>query len=415
MSNNTNKLSLEPYKGVRDFYPEDMRVLNYIFGVWSKTLESYGYEQYTASILEPSELYEAKSGEEIVNEQTYSFIDRGERRVTLRPEMTPTVARMVAGRRRELPFPLRLYSIPNLFRYERPQKGRLREHFQLNADIFGLGNSYAEIELVSIAADLMKNFGITEENFEIKISSRKLINAVMSDWYELDAEGSRKLQKLIDRKSKMSHDEFTAKAREITDDAFEFLSLRHSSEGYEEAMAIPSIRDAKAELDEVIKTLHKRDITNVVFDDELIRGFDYYTGIIFEVFDKHPDNNRALFGGGRYDELLSLFGEDNVPACGFGMGDVTILEALKTYDLLPKELSLSTTDVAILCIDESAVEYAEKVAAELRAEGSNVIVNTTFKKVGDQIKYAEKLHIPQVIVIGENEVKTESYLVKDLN
>lgn len=415
MSENTNnKLSTDPYKGVRDFYPEDMRVLNYIFGVWRKTLESFGYEEYNASILEPTELYHAKSGEEIINEQTYTFTDRGGRSVTLRPEMTPTVARMVAARKRELAYPLRWYSMPNLFRYERPQKGRGREHFQLNADIFGVDSSKAEIEMIEIASSLMKNFGIRENDFEIRISSRKLINAIMADWYELDEEKSRRLQKLIDKKNKIASEEFTAQAREIAGDAFAFFSFDKDSEVYEEAMALESIRTAKEELDKVINELHGRGIRNVIFDSELIRGFDYYTGIIFEIFDRHPDNNRALFGGGRYDELLSLFGGESLPACGFGMGDMTIKDALETYGLIPEKTSYSTAALSLLCMNEEAQSYAAELAAHLRKDGVNVAVNFSGKKIGDQIKHAEKTGIPYVIVIGEDEMETGTYSIKEL-
>jgi histidyl-tRNA synthetase len=210
----------------------------------------------------------------------------------------------------------------------------------------------------------------------------------------------------------MSEEEFTVRAREITGDAFEFFSFNHTSEVYEEALALPSIRDAKYELDEVINDLKARGITNVIFDSELIRGFDYYTGIIFEVFDKHPENNRALFGGGRYDELLSLFGNEQVAAVGFGMGDVPMMETLKTYDLIPDSVKASTTDVAILCMSEEAIPFAEKVAAELRASGRNVALNASLKKIPDQIKYAEKTSIPNIIIIGEDEVASGTYTEK---
>ncbi len=414
MSEMAKKLSTEEYKGVRDFYPEDMAVQNYIFGIWRKTLESFGYSEYDASILEPTELYEAKSGEELINEQTYTFIDRGGRSVTLRPEMTPTVARMVAKRRRELAFPLRWYSIPNLFRYERPQRGRVREHFQLNADIFGAESSEAEIELVSIADTIMKNFGLNAKQFEIRLSSRKLINAIFSEWYELDEEKAKKMQKLIDKKSKMGEEEFEKKAQEITSGSFSFLNLSKHSEVRDEALAMPMIREAYDELHAVIARLHTLGIANVSYDPELIRGFDYYTGIIFEVFDTHPDNNRSLFGGGRYDGLISLFGEDNVPAAGFGMGDVTIRDVLETYSLLPENLSESETKVSLLCMNEQAISHSEKLASVLRKNNINCSVNFSLKKISDQIKHAEKSRIPYVIVIGEDEIKNEMYGLKNI-
>jgi histidyl-tRNA synthetase len=411
---NKHQLSTEPYKGVRDFYPEDYRLQDYIFNVWRKTLQSFGYEEYAASILEPTELYASKTSEEIVNEQTYTFIDRGERSVTLRPELTPTVARMIAARKRDLAYPVRWFSIPNLFRYERPQRGRLREFYQLNADIFGVEGKSADIEMIAIVSTLMKNFGIKESDFEIRVSSRRLLNAVMTEWYELDQEGSKKLQKLIDRKGKMPAEEFTAKAKEIAGDAFAFFSLDTDSEMYEEAMSLLPIKEAKEELDGIIADLEARGISNIVFDSELIRGFDYYTGTIFEVFDKHPDNNRALFGGGRYDDLLSLFGSEKVPAVGFGMGDVPIQNVLETYGLIPENVKRSTTALALLCMNEEVLSHAEKIADEVRAEGVNVAINASFKKIGDQIKYAEKTSIPYIMVIGEEEVASGSYKIKNI-
>ncbi|MES3006054.1 MAG: histidine--tRNA ligase [Patescibacteria group bacterium] len=412
MSKNTSNLGTEPYKGVRDFYPEQMAEQKYIFNTWRKVVEKYGYIEYSASILEPAELYKAKSGEEIINEQTYTFTDRGDREVTLRPEMTPTVARMIAGRRREIGFPARWYSIPNLFRYERPQRGRGREHWQLNVDSFGLSGIEAEIEGISIASDIMKSFGATDSDFTIKISSRKLMNAIFNNWYELDEQKSIALQKLIDKKSKMEAEIFAGEAEKIVGVPFEFLNISESSDDYQEAMAFTEIREAKEELDTVIASLKERGIANVQYDETLIRGFDYYTGIIFEVFDTDPQNNRSLFGGGRYDDLLSLFGGEKIPAFGFGMGDMTISDFLETRKLLPRYRSV--TDAMICVIDESAAPFADKVAAELRTQNINIAVNYTYRSPGDQIKSALKQAIPYAIIIGEKEATTQSYEIKDL-
>src|SRR3989344_6627812 len=192
------KLSSDPYKGVRDFYPEEMRLQNHILDVMRKVAESFGYEEYGASVLEPADLYRAKSGEEIVKEQTYTFKDRGEREVTLRPEMTPTIARMVAAKRRELLFPLRWFSIPNLFRYEQPQRGRIREFWQLNVDIFGVESLQAEVECISMAYDITLAYGLSPSNFEIRINSRKILNYITQNILGLDFQGS---QKILDRKS----------------------------------------------------------------------------------------------------------------------------------------------------------------------------------------------------------------------
>lgn len=375
-------------------------------------MERFGYSEYNASILEPAELYRAKSGEEIVNEQTYTFIDRGDREVTLRPEMTPTVARLVAGKKRELGFPLRWYSIPNVFRYERPQRGRLREHWQLNVDAFGLSGTEIEIETITLAYEIMKAFGAQDSDFGIKVSSRKLLNAIFANWYELDEAQGKALQKLIDRKKKLPEDVFTVEAEKIVGKPFTFLNLEKGSADFDAAMAVPTIRAAKEELDTVINTLNARGITNVSYDETLIRGFDYYTGTIFEVFDTNPENNRSLFGGGRYDELLQLFGGESLPAFGFGMGDVTIRDFLETRNLLPTYTA--SAEYMICIMDKVAEDYANEVAMTLRNEGKNVAVNYSYKSIGDQIKSAEKQSIAHVIVIGENEKNTKSYTVKTI-
>jgi histidyl-tRNA synthetase len=384
------KISTESYKGVRDFYPEDQAIQDYIFKTWESVVENYGYNKYNASILEPSELYRAKSGEELVNEQTYQFKDRGDRDVTLRPEMTPTVARMIARMRREIGFPARWYSIPNLFRYERPQRGRLREHWQLNVDVFGISGTDADIEIIEIADAILKKFGATHNDFIIKISSRKLLNAIFADWYEMSEEQSHKMQKLIDRKAKISTEEFDLEAEKIVGKAFKFLNFKNN----DEALSIPSILDAKNELDAVISALHSRGIKNVEYDETLIRGFDYYTGIIFEVFDTNEKNNRSLFGGGRYDELMGIFGEEKIPTVGFGMGDVPTIDFLEVHHLLPKYKS--TTDIMICIMDSEFNVAATEIATTLRKSGINVAVNYSNKKIGDQIKSADKQSIPNI-------------------
>ncbi len=409
-------LETDPYKGVRDFYPEDQFIQCYIFNTWRKAVESFGYEEYNASILEPAELYKAKSGQEIVNEQTYTFTDRGDREVTLRPEMTPTVARMVAKKRRELGFPLRLYSIQNFFRYERPQKGRIREFWQLNVDLFGSKSIFADIEPIEIAVRIMTAFGAKAEDYTIKLGSRKLINAIFSEWYELDGEKSQALKKLIDKKNKMPAEDFDSQAEQIIGKPFEFLNFENKEGGessdLSQALAIPTIREGYEEIKQVIDILKEKGIKNVEFDQTLIRGFDYYTGIIFELFDNHPENNRALFGGGRYDELLSLFGPDEVPACGFGMGDVTMVDFLTERNLLPKYTP--ATKIMICPLSEEDISGAEKVADELRIKEIPVAINFSGKSVGDQIKSAEKLSIPYVIVIGPDEVAGKAYKIKNL-
>lgn len=283
-----SKLDTAPYKGVRDFYPEDMAVQNYIFNTWRKMAENFGYVEYGASILEPAELYKSKTSEEIVNEQTFSFVDRGGRDVVLRPEMTPSLARMVAARRRNLKFPLRWYSIPNVFRYERPQRGRRREHWQLNCDLMGIAGIEADVEIISLAHAIMKSFGAKEEDFSIRISSRKALP-----------------------------------------DGTNMETIRKIDKGEDTGLEVKETEEIRS----ILEKLRDAGITNAEFDPKIVRGFDYYTGMVFEVFDTHPDNNRSLFGGGRYDNLLEIFGVDPVPTVGFGMGDITMRDFLETHGL----------------------------------------------------------------------------------
>lgn len=389
------KLSTESYKGVRDFYPEDQAVLKYIFETWRTFVEKCGYVEYHASILEPAELYKTKGAEneEIINEQSYTFIDRGEREVTLRPEMTPTVARMIAQKRRELPFPLRWYSVPNVFRYERPQRGRLREHWQLNVDLFGSESISADAEVIGMAYGLMHSFGATERDFVIKVNSRTALNRAFEEHGLHSQEQKKKLWHLLDKKGKISEEELQQQLDELVGGSF--------SMDFEEPPEIAQIRN----------DFNEAGIHNIQFDPTVVRGFDYYTGMVFEVFDTSPENNRSLFGGGRYDNLLDMFGE-HVPAVGFGMGDVTIRDFLEARGLLPSYLSPTKAYIAIA--DETLAKAAQTLAGELRQHGVNVAIDFGDKKLGDQIKNADKLKIPYVIVLGPDELSTNEFSIKEL-
>jgi histidyl-tRNA synthetase len=390
-----NKLSTEPYKGVRDFYPEDQAFFNFFCETIRHAVEKVGYVEYHASILEPAELYKAKGAEneELVNEQTYTFVDRGEREVTLRPEMTPTVARMVAARRREMGFPLRLYSIPNLFRYERPQRGRLREHWQLNVDLFGSRSPYADAEIIGVAYGLMRAFGAEERDFVIKIGSRAFLNSLVEN-LDFSDEQSKKLFGLLDRRAKMPATEFDAALTEL---------------------GVPEEKlsgETPVEIANMIREFSDAGITNIEWDPSIVRGFNYYTGMVFEVFDTHPDNNRALFGGGRYDNLTELFDDEPIPGVGFGMGDATIHNFLESRDLLPAYVPPTHLYIAIPS-PELALQ-AQTLAGSLREQGVNVAIDFGDKKLADQIKTASKHTIPYLLVLGPDELASGQYTVRNL-
>jgi histidyl-tRNA synthetase len=293
--------------------------------------------------LEPSEIYKEKSGEEIVNEQTYTFTDRGGREVTLRPEMTPTVVRMISARRRELGFPVRWYSIQNLFRYEATQRGRLREHWQLNADVFGIESLEADIEVIMLARTIMHEFGAKESDYEIRIN--------------------------------------------------------YSG-------------DKSEKLGEIVGQLEIRGVKNLKINPDLKRGQAYYTGMIFELFDTDKNNSRSILGGGRYDDLMNLFDSEAIPAVGFGAGDVTMCDFLETHNLLPEYKNSAV--VALLPLGEKFFEQAEKIAGALRMTGVNTFVDWSGRKVGDQIKHADKQYIPFTVVVGEDEIQSGIYKLKNL-
>jgi histidyl-tRNA synthetase len=408
-------LSSQPYKGTRDYYPEDKRVQNYIFNTWRKVVEGFGYQEYGAPILEPLEVYTAKSGQELSNEQTYNFVDRGERVVAIRPEMTPSISRMVAARRQELGYPARLYSIANFMRYERPQRGREREFWQLNADLFGVEGVLADAETIGLAHEIMKAFGAKDDMYIVRINNRNLINHMMSSFLGLDAVGSQLMIKLFDRKEKISADEFAQQAAEIfgAEDAPQGL---HKISQLVDAKSITELPAemhelaAVKELEELFEQLELAGIKNARFDVTLMRGFDYYTGMVFEVFDLHPDNNRAMFGGGRYDGLVGLFGAEPVPTVGFAPGLTTTELFLKTHDLLP-ELQ-STTEIGIVVVDDS-MPAALDIARQLRSEGVNVEVDISGRKLDKQIKAVIKKDIPFIVFVGESEVKEKLYTFKD--
>jgi len=399
------------YKGVRDFYPEDMYFEKYMFAAMRHTAENFGYVEYGASILEPAELYQAKTGEEIVNEQTYTFTDRGGREVTLRPEMTPTVARMIAAKRRELSFPLRWYSIPNLFRYEQPQRGRLREHFQLNLDIFGVESERADIEVVSVAYQLLKNLGAEDADFEIKISDRNLLNYFW-DSISLPISKRRKIEKIIDKKAKMPDEEFRKNIEaEAGKRAAKIIEALDSGHAFMEAIGSAESPEIAKRLINIVDGLSKLGVTNVIFCPTLVRGFDYYSGFIFEIFDKDPSNSRSLFGGGRYDNLLKIFGAELVPAVGFGVGDVTLLDFLSTHKLLPEYRSSTFLCLAVL---DDEYEFADILAEKIRDSGVSVAIDYSEKSIGDKIKKASTDKIPYFAVIGSTEVKSRTIKVKKL-
>jgi histidyl-tRNA synthetase len=409
-------LPSQPYKGSRDYYPEDMRVRNYIFSTWKNVVEGFGYEAYDAPLLEPLEVYTAKTGQEIVNEQTYQFVDRGGRNVAIRPEMTPSVSRMVAARRQELGYPARWYNLGQFMRYERPQRGREREFWQMNVDIFGVESVSADAEIIIMADQIMKAFGAEKKMYTIRINNRKMINLMMSEYLGLDVVQSQMMIKLFDRKDKLPRDEFDNQARDIFGENMHYDGMNKINKLLDATSMAGLPRElldsgAVREVQELFTLLHDAGVDNAAFDISLMRGFDYYTGMVFEVYDNHPENNRSMFGGGRYDGLVGLFGVEPIATVGFAPGLSTMELFLKAHELMPD--FVSTTDVYLVALGD-VQKAARKLAQDLREEGVRVAVDITGRKLDKQIKTAVKQRINYLLFVGEKEVQDEMYRLKDV-
>lgn len=409
-------LSKTPYRGTRDFFPQDMRLRNYIFSKMSDVSEIYSYEPYDGPLLEEVSLYLAKSGEELINEQIYSFTDRGERHVAIRPEMTPTVARMVAQIHREVPKPLRWYAIPNLMRYEKPQKGRLREFWQYNADIFGAG-IHGEVEIIQLCISILKSFGANSTHFDVHLNDRRIVDLIFKEFIKLDAQATHKLYKLVDRKNKMDADKFSAEVRVITQDETKAKIF----EEYANLTTVEALKTFVAKYTEAnhdffqfydnLKALGFAEY--LVYDPSVVRGLDYYTGVVFEIFDKHPDNRRAIAGGGAYANLLQIFNEQPLEGVGVGLGEVPLTEFLKAHNLLP-DVSRAQIDYLVSYIDQEGEALAMKVAADLRAHNKKTELLFGAQKPKKVFTSAEKKETSFVVFIGLDEAQNNQVKVKNL-
>lgn len=410
-------LKLTSYKGTRDLYPADMAERNYIFANWREVVERYGYQEYQAPMLEPIEMYAAKSGEEIVNEQTYSFEDRGGRQMVIRPEMTPSITRMVAAKRQELPMPARLYSIANFMRYERPQHGREREFWQLNFDLFGVEGIYGDLEIINLAYDIVRNFGATEDMFTIKVNDRRLTNYIMTGFLGLDGVATGRMIKLLDRFDKLPREVFDEQAAEIVGvDKLDKLNQLISAQTLADLPAEVRRSEAVKPLEQLLETLHNRGLGNVAYDVRLMRGFDYYTGIVFEVFDEAPENRRAMFGGGRYDGLVAMFGVETLPVVGAAPGETMFREFLLAHHLMPDFANMNQDQLLVLPMSDidGVDEAATSLAQSLRTAGYSVAVDYTNRRIDKKTKAAVKRGARFVLYIGEAEMADKMATVKDL-
>ncbi len=420
---NTKKplLSTQPYKGARDFYPEDMRVRNYIFDIWRKVCKSYGFEEYDPPLLEQYEIYKAKSGEEIVNRQLYSFIDKGGRNVAIRPEKTPSLARMVAKKINELPYPIKWFNIGNCWRFEKPQKGRGREFYQFDCDILGVKDVTADVEVFSIPIIVMKEFGATEKMFEIRVSNRRFMEYYLAEIVKLQGSISKigtqmyKVVKIIDSKSKIS-DKLLKKQlldQKVSQKQLQLILKLLETDDIKIVKKYEKNTYGAKELIEFFELTRSLGFGKYIkFKPEITRGLDYYTGNVIEQFDLNKDNKRSMYGGGRYDNLVGIFSCKEITGVGFAIGDIPLLEFLKSWNLLPK--FKSDTKVMVTMFSEDFRKNSMEIATKLRNKGINTIAYLEADKLEKQFKYADKKGIPYVITQGPNEARKATVQFKNM-
>jgi histidyl-tRNA synthetase len=411
-----DKLSVQPYKGTRDFYPAEMKLRNWFFGKVRGTLQKACFEEYDGPMLESLDLYAAKSGEELAKEQTYNFTDRGGRGLAIRPEMTPTVARMVAGKMGELNYPLKWFCISNMYRYERPQRGRLREFWQLNVDIFGCDTFEADLDVIQSAINVLRAYGADEKMFCVHINNRRFFNDVIAAIANTDAEGARRVSKVVDRKNKVTREAYENAMKELGlgDEQIAKIDALYGM-GVKEATALCPESQGAAELSALFDALAKTGMDKYcVFDFGIIRGLDYYTGTVFEVFDLAPENNRAMFGGGRYDNLVGLFVKNaKISGVGYGMGDVTLENFLVTHNLVP-DLADEGTKVLVTRFDDVPYEAYTALVDVLRNADVTASLYLGSKKFGKQIDYAVRGNYSHVAIMGGSEYAAGEVKLKNL-
>jgi histidyl-tRNA synthetase len=394
-------------KGTRDFYPEQMAIRTWLYKTAREVAESFGYQEWEAPLLETLDLYAAKSGEELVKEQSYVFKDRGGDEITLRPELTPSLARLIAQKQQELTFPLRWWSFGPFWRYERPQKGRTREFFQWNVDMLGPNTPEADAENVAVLATFFQRVGLTPNEVMILVNDRRLIEAQF-DKFNVDKEVRPAVSSWIDRREKMSSAEWENYGLKIglSDAQVEnFKSMLDDKELWKQS----------PEQMRFYKAIEALGVSQFVqFDPSIVRGLLYYTGTVFEAWEVGGEIRRSILGGGRYDNLLSDVGGDPLPAVGFAMGDVVITLLLEKYGLLPKDLDVNPAPILVTVFDEERQLASLRLASNLREAGLNVVVYPEAVKLGKQFKYADRIGAKVTLVLGPDEAEGGQVTVKDL-
>lgn len=398
-------IKIQPVQGTRDFYPDKMRWRNWLFETCRRVSELYGYEEYDGPFIEYLDLYAAKSGEELVNEQTYTFESRGGEKLAVRPEMTPTLARMVAARQNELRKPVRWFTIPNVWRYERPQRGRKREFYQYNIDLLGVDSVEGDAEILAVVVDIMRALGLGKGEFVIRINNRYYLEALLGE-LGIDVAKKDAVFREIDRIEKLRPEVFQAN-----------LETAGLSAGQISALET-SLREKNFGDYPALKTLWEKfkqyGISDYVeFDPSIVRGLLYYTGTVFEVWDPSKKFNRAIMGGGRYDNLITALGGQPLPAVGIAFSDVTIEEMLTQQGKMPELPRLIDAYVAFYSANEKPT--AIQIAARLRQNGLRTELNILDNSLDKQLKAANNSGARYAVIVAPDELSRGEVNVKDLS
>ncbi len=401
------KKIISSVKGTRDFYPEQMALRNWMYSILRQVSESFGYQEWDAPYLETLGLYAAKSGEELVKEQSYVFKDRGGEEITLRPELTPSLARLVAQKQHELNFPLRWWSWGPFWRYERPQKGRTREFFQWNVDLLGANSPEADAEVVAVLATFFRSVKLTPDQVLILVNDRRLMDRQFEKM-KVEKKDRPAVSAWIDRREKMAPKEWEASASEVG------LTKKQMAE-VKSMLANKKLWKESEELVRFFKAVDALGIEEYVrYDPSIVRGLLYYTGIVFEAWEVGGEIKRSILGGGRYDNLLAEVGGETLPATGFAMGDVVVSLILEKYGLLPKDLKASPAQVLVTVFDQEHFLESLKLASELRQAGFNAVCYPEAAKLPRQFKFGDRIGVRLVAVIGPDEVAGAKVTLKDL-
>ena len=405
-------IDLQPVKGTRDFFPDEMRLRNWLFEVWRNVSVQAGFEEYDTCVLEHEELYIRKAGDEI-SKQLYSFEDKGGRRLSLRPEMTPSLARLVLQHKKSLSFPIKWFSMPQCFRYERMTKGRRREHFQWNADIIGQAEIVAEAEILMLLISACELMGLSAKEIRVFINDRRILNSILSQ-ISVPLEMHSEVLVIMDKRDKISIEALSKLLQDIGMSSTQVDQLNEYLLKSDLIELKKDLNDTKGidELQNLMDMMETAGFSDYLqFDISIVRGLSYYTGAVFEV-NSPAKQHRAICGGGRYDSLLSTYGGEIVPAVGFGFGDVVVLDVLKDLERFP-ELPRKL-DYTIIPFAREQVGTALNIAAILRQQGSTVDCNFSMKKMKKTLQQAGESGAAKAILLFPDELSENKVVIRDL-